>query len=309
MQAWRAQLHIMQTQPEWTDIRFFLEVARTGTIKMAGERLGVEHTTVSRRIDRLEASLDAVLFDRRRNGYLLTDAGRALVPHAEQMENALLGAVEESSRKEQGIVGTVRVGTPEAFGIQVLAPSLVALSERQPGLHIELMAQPQFPSLVSREVEILVTLEPPEMGRYKVARLAEVEYFLYGSPRYLEASPPILQMSDLSAHQFIDYIHDGSVSQRYRVLEEITPRPNRSFTSTSVLAQREAARQGMGLILMTPYVAMGAPELVRLFSDRPLITRTLWLAAPEDLFRSRKIRLAWDFIRDIVAERPELLKR
>ncbi|WP_082855306.1 LysR family transcriptional regulator [Paraburkholderia phytofirmans] len=140
-------------EPEWTDFRFFLEVARTGKVSSAGERPGVEHSTVSRRINRLEQSLGSVLFDRRRNGFYLTDAGKALVPHAERMENALLGALEEHMSQSTVVYGTVRVGTPEAFGIHVLAPSIVELNAQQPDLHVELMAQPQFPSLVTREVQ------------------------------------------------------------------------------------------------------------------------------------------------------------
>lgn len=80
-----------------------------------GEKLGIEHSTVSRRIDRLEATLRVVLFDRRRSGYSLTDAGHALIPHAEKMESALLAAVEESLEAADFIKGNVRVGTPEAL--------------------------------------------------------------------------------------------------------------------------------------------------------------------------------------------------
>ena len=68
----------MRQLPEWNDLRVFLTVARVGTISLAGERLEIEHSTVSRRIDRLESKLGAVLFDRRRSGYMLTDAGRRL---------------------------------------------------------------------------------------------------------------------------------------------------------------------------------------------------------------------------------------
>lgn len=74
----------MDTHPEWNDLKVFLAVARLGTISDAGEKLGIEHSTVSRRIDRLEATLRVVLFDRRRSGYSLTDAGHALIPHAER---------------------------------------------------------------------------------------------------------------------------------------------------------------------------------------------------------------------------------
>lgn len=258
----------MSELPEWNDLRVFLTVARLGTISQAGERLNIEHSTVSRRIDRLEEKLAVVLFDRRRSGYTLTDAGRRLIPHAEKMESALLEAVEQDMGKESSIEGTVRVGTPEAFGIHVLAPSLASLHEVHPGLHIELMAQPQFPSLVTREVEILVTLEPPQTGRYKVARLGQVEYFLYCSPGYRDTHPPIQALGDVAGHQFMDYVHDGSVSDRYRILNELTPNPQRSFTTTSVLAQRTAAAAGLGLVLLTPYVAQQGKDLVCVFQAR-----------------------------------------
>lgn len=299
----------MNKYPEWNDIKVFLAVARLGTISLAGERLGIEHSTVSRRIDRLEAKLGVVLFDRRRSGYSLTDAGNALIPHAEKMESALLAAIEQSLGSAQFVEGTVRVGTPEAFGIHVLTPSLVELRQKHPELHIELMAQPQFPSLVTREVEILVTLEPPEMGRYKVAKLAQIDYFLFCSPGYRNSRRPIRHLSDVAQHEFVDYVHDGSVSERYRVLEELIPKPKRSFTTTSVLAQRAAAAADMGLVLLTPYVAQEGSDLVSIFPDRPLMTRSLWIAAPEDLLKIKRYRVVWDHIRHVIDQHPHLFHR
>jgi DNA-binding transcriptional LysR family regulator len=293
-------------EPEWNDLKCFLELARSGTISSTGSKLGVEHSTVSRRIDKLEVALKTILFDRRRNGYLLTDAGRALVPHAEKMEIAVLGAIEESIGHSGKIVGTVRVGTPEAFGIKFLSSRLASLYAEHPELNIELIAQPQFPSLVSREVEILVTMERPTVGRYISSRLGEVSYFLFGSPAYLASHPTINSIEDLGDHSFIDYVHDGHVSDQYRFLYElVAPPPKRAFTSTSVLAQRAAAVSGLGLVLLAKFVAEERDDLVCIFPDRPLITRTLWIAAPEDLFRIRRIRYVWDQIRGIVAAHPK----
>ncbi len=152
----------MSTYPEWTDIRFFLEVARTGRLSSAANRIGVEHSTVSRRIDHLEHQLGAVLFDRRRSGYSIAEAGRALIPHAEAMESALLRAVEETSANSKDVVGTLRVGTAEAFGVCVLAPRLIRLREQHPRLRIELKAHPQSPSLESREVGSSFPLNAPK---------------------------------------------------------------------------------------------------------------------------------------------------
>ena len=280
----------MDPIPDWNDLRVFLAVARLGTITLAGERLGIEHSTVSRRIDRLEA-------------------GHALIQHADRMESVMLEAVEETVGLGVRAKGSVRVGTPEGVGIHLIAPWLAKLHREHPDLRIQLMPQPQYPSLVTREVEILITLDPPEVGRYKVARLTDVDFSIYCSPGYRDSHPPIRQVSDLAEHDFVDYIHDGSLSGLFRVLEELTPHPRRSFTSTSVLAQREAAAAGLGLVALSPFVADLADDLVCVFPGQALVTRTLWITAPEDLLRIKRIRVVWDFIREMIEARPELFRR
>lgn len=298
----------MKMTPEWDDIKVFLAVARLGTISKAGARLGIEHSTVSRRIDRLEKSVGSVLFDRMRSGYRLTETGQSLIPFAEKMEDALIEA-EEGLEKTQHAEGAVRVGTPEAFGIYVMSPRLVDFHHRHPGIRIELMAQPQFPSLVTREVEILVTLERPKMGRYKVARLAKIDYYLYCSPEYKATHPPIDRLSDLERHSFVDYIHDGHMSEMYRVLEELVPSPKRCFSTTSVIAQRTAAASGLGLALLTPYVANQEKNLINAYPSKPLVTRNLWVAAPEDLLKIKRISMTWDFIRELIDDNPDYFHR
>lgn len=299
----------MKQIPDWNDLRIFLTVARLGTISSTGERLGIEHSTVSRRMDRLEANLGLVLFDRRRSGYMLTEAGQTLISYAERMETALHEAVDNTTLSEARVQGAVRVGTPEAFGICILSKHLNELTTQYPDLQVQLMAQPQFPSLVTREVEILVTLEPPEVGRYIVARLATIEYYLYCSRAYWEENGPIENVEDIKAHRFVDYIHDGSVSERYRVLEEIMPEASRCFTTTSVLAQRTAAVAGLGLVLLTPYVAEQADDLIGIFPDRPFVTRGLWIAAPEDLLKIRRVRIVWEHIRHLIVSNPHYFHR
>jgi DNA-binding transcriptional LysR family regulator len=298
---------VMSNQPDWTDVRYFLEVARNGKLSSAAERLNVEHSTVSRRIDRLEKQLGVVLFDRHRSGYALTDAGRALVSHVESMEETLLSAIDDTASQGKGTTGIVRVGTLEGFGIHVLSPRLMKLASQYPHLSVELMVQTQLASLITREVEILVTVDPPKMGRYKVMRLTDMNYYLYASPSYLNKHAPIRESEDLAGHSFIDYVHSSSVSEQFRFLEEVTISPKRAFSCTSILAQREAAAAGMGLVLLTPYsaVAQGG-ELINVFPGQPQVTRSLWITAPEDLLRTRRVRLVWDYIVSIVKSEPHL---
>ncbi|WP_159969878.1 LysR family transcriptional regulator, partial [Raoultella sp. 18092] len=105
---------------DWENLRYFLELARTGTLAAAARRTGVEHTTVARRIQALEKQMGESLFAREAGGHRLTEAGRHLLPAVEAMETAVLG-VERVRPSGIGPVGLVRVGATEGFGTQVLA--------------------------------------------------------------------------------------------------------------------------------------------------------------------------------------------
>lgn len=290
----------MAQHPEWGDLRYFLELARTGKLSVTARKLGVEHTTVARRISRLEEQINSSLFDRRRDGYSLTEAGDALVPHAEAMEAAMLVAMSETGAQTGGATGTVRIGTPEAFGLFAVVPELPKLYAEHPNLQVELLPLPHFPSLAAREVDILVTLDRPLVGRYVVSRLTNLEYHLYASIDYLASRPPINDMSDLANHDFVDYVQDQLMSDDLRYLERLTSQPRRRFTSTSILAQRDAISAGLGMGMMTPYVVAGCDNLVRVLPGKAKIPLILWIAVPTDLFRLARVRAGWDFIRKIV---------
>ena len=295
--------------PEWSDLKYFLELARTEKLSEVALRFGVEHTTVSRRIDRLEEALGVSLFDRSRRGYSTTDAGRNLITHAEAIERSVLAAVDESNSVFELVAGKVRIGCPEGFGAWVIAPRLNMLYEAHPDLEVELHAQHMFPSIINREVDILMTLEPPQSGRYVVSRLVEVEFCLYGSKKYLTSHKPINASRDLSGHKFVDYAQNQLLRDQLRTLEKLEKleeAPRRVFTSTSIPAIREAMDAGVGLGLLPPYAVVGYNNLVTVLPHKPQLTLTTWLAAPSDLFGTRRIRVVWDFIRNIVGNEPEL---
>ena len=291
---------------DWTDFHHFLEVARTSTLTAASARLGVDHTTVARRLSRLEAALGATLFDRRRDGYALTDTGQALLAHAEAMESATLGAEEAAGGMGGAIAGTVRLGTPEVFGTRVLAPRLPALMAAHPELSVELLLQHRFVSLASREADLAVTLDPPSSGRYVASRLTPFRYLLYASPDYLARHPPIRRRADLAGHAFIDYVQDQLMSAELRYLDRLVEAPRRVFSCTGMLAQVVAAEAGLGLAMLAPYAVAPDSPLVQVLPGEIAVDSTLWLAAPADLFRLRRVRVVWDYLRALAAAQPGL---
>ena len=295
----------MNTLPEWTDLRFFLELARAGTLSGASRRLDVEHTTVARRIDRLETQLGATLFDRSREGYELTEVGLALLPHAEAMEGAALAAAEQIGGAEVAAHGVVRLGVPEVFGVKVVAPLLVGLLDRHPDLQIDLLALPRFANLANREADLGVMLDPPTTGRYVVTRLASFRFYLYASPGYLARHPPIREQADLARHDFVDYVQDRLASRELSYLNELGFTPRRRMCCSGMTAQIEAASLGMGLMMAPPYAV---PDDGRLVPVLPGFSaeRSFWLAAPTDLYRLRRVKVVWEVLREYADSSPGL---
>jgi DNA-binding transcriptional LysR family regulator len=296
----------MKTLPEWTDLRFFLELARAGTLSGASRRLEVEHTTVARRIDRLELQLGSTLFDRSREGYELTEMGHAILPHAEAMESAVLAAQDQLSGNEIAVRGVVRLGVPEVLGVRIVTPLLARFLEHLPDLSIDLLVQPRFANLANREADLGVTLDPPNTGRYMVTRLTSFRVYLYGSPDYLARHAPIERRADLAGHDFVDYVQDRLASHELNFVDELGVKPRRRLCCTGMMAQVEAAAAGLGLVMAPPYAVPRENCLVPILPDEVFVERSYWLVAPVDLYRLARVRAVWNLLRDAAETHPEL---
>ena len=293
------------TLPEWTDLRFFLELARAGTLSGASRRLEVEHTTVARRIDRLEAQLGTTLFDRSREGYELTEMGQALLPHAEAMESAALAATEQLSGNEVSVHGVVRLGVPELFAVRVVAPLMVKMLQTHPELSVDLLVLPRFANLANREADLGVMLDPPTTGRYMIARLATFRSYLYAAPSYLARHPPIRIQADLAQHDFVDYVQDRLASPELNYLSDLGFTPRRRLCCTGLPAQIEAAAAGMGLVMAPPYAVQEDTRLVPVLGDF-YAERSFWMVAPTDLYRLQRVKSVWNLLREYAESKPSL---
>lgn len=293
---------------DWDDLRYFLELARQKRLNQAGKKLGVDHTTVGRRIEMLETALGCRLFESTPSGYGLTDAGRRLLEPAEAIEGQV--AVLRESALEHGsrVNGTVRVGTPEGFGTLFLTPRLPRLQEQHPELDVELLTLPRFPSLAAREADIVLTLDPPQHGRYMTARLTDFTYGLYATPSYLARHAPIRTRAQLAGHRFVGYLDDMLPTPQFHYLEALVPGARPRFTSSGMLAQVAAVRADMGLAILAHYMA--GPDLVPVLPREATWKHTFWLTTHVDWFRLRRVRAVWDFMRRAVeAERGLFMAR
>ena len=279
---------------DWNDLRFFLELQRSGRLLTAAKRLNTTHSTVARHIDNIEQSLGTALFVQHAQGYELTPSGQALLKHAEAMENVALLAQEEITQAITPL-GKIRLGVTEGIGIMFFTPRMGSLFERYPGLEVELVAVPRFVGILNREAEISIHLERPNADLLITRKLTDYRLALYASPEYLAQAPALNYREDLAKHSWIGYVDDLLFSQELMFLNSFCRNPRVVFHSTSVIAQQQAARSGLGIAVLPCYMASADPDLVPLLPEES-IERTYWISTRRELHKSVRLRVVWDYV-------------
>lgn len=293
---------------DWDSLRHFLEVARTQRVSAAARKLGVEHTTVSRRIRALENQLDTVLFEKSRSsGFTLTEEGQRLFVQAEQMEGTVQEVYEQLSGMGQALSGHIRIGATEGFGTYVLTPLAADFQRCYPHITLDIMPVPRFVSLSKREADLAITIERPQRGPYVCSKLCDYTLRLYGTPEYLGRHAPIQSRADLHTHSFIGYVEEHLFSERLRYLEDLLPASRVVLRSTSVIAQYHAALQGQSLAILPCFIAAQDPRLVPVLEHDIVITRSFWMYCHEDLRKLKRLTALWNFMRKAIDRNTDLL--
>lgn len=293
---------------DWDNLRYFLELSRAGKLTAAARRLGVDHTTVARRVQALEKSLGQPLFIRGGVGYSLTEAGRRLLSQVEAMESAYLSIEQDDGEGGAGgVSGLVRIGATEGYGVELLAGQLASLSKRHPNLGIDLLAVPRMVRLARHEADIVITLERPERGPYIITKLTDYCLRLYASAEYLDSHPPIHNREDLRQHTFVSYIEDLLYSKELHYLDEIGKPLQIALRSTSILAQQNAAIAGAGIAILPSFTARRVPQLQEILADQVEFIRTFWMLMPVEGKDLARIRVSWDFLREMAQQNQDLM--
>ncbi|MCL6691341.1 LysR family transcriptional regulator [Pseudomonas sp. R3.Fl] len=283
---------------DWDNLRYFLELSRVGTLSAAARRLGVNYTTVARRIQALEKLLDAQLFLRGVAGYSLTEAGRDLLPQAEAMESAFSTIEKTHESQRESLSGHVRIGATEGYGALMLGPQLAEFTQQHPNLGIDLLAVPRMVHLSRREADIVITLERPERGPFIITKLTDYVLKLYASSDYLEHHPTIRSGEDLRQHSFVSYIDDLLYSKELFYLEEIGKPLHIALRSTSILAQHQATVAGAGIAILPSFAADADARLQCVLGEQISFTRTFWMLMPIELKDIARMKATWNFLRE-----------
>jgi DNA-binding transcriptional LysR family regulator len=297
-----------RSHTNWDDFRFFLAVARTGTLSAAAGLLGTEHTTVARRVSTLEGALNTRLFHKSNLGYSLTEAGDKLLAAAETMESASVEAQLAAQNEDHAIIGAVRVGAPDGFGSIFLAPRMHLITERYPKLQVELLATARLFSLSKREADIAISLSTAQHARVVSRRLIDYRLCVYASRSYLESAAPILEPEDIKAHSFVGYIEELLFTPELNYLNVIGADVEARIRSTNLLAQVHATLAGSGLCILPAFIASAYPTLIPVLPKQLSIMRSFHMHIHEDHRKAAHVREVAAFIVAEVNRNQSLFK-
>ncbi len=285
---------------DWDALQSFLAVARAGRLTLAARNLGIDHSTLSRRIKDLEARLQSQLFERSVQGYHLTPQGERLMHAAQTMESVAFEVMKEVAGTSLKIAGAVRIGAPDGFGTSFLAPRLGELGRLHPELSIQLVTMPRLFSLTKREADIAIGLAPPEEGRLHARKLTDYELGLYASSDYLARHGAPAERADLRNHRLIGYVSELLYSPELDYIPLIGKDLEPSLTSANLLAQHAMTVAGHGLCVLPRFMTAEDPRLVRVMADSVRLLRSLWLIVHSDIRDLARVRVTSDFIAETV---------
>lgn len=292
----------------WDDVRIFLAVARSGRFITAGQKLGMDHTTVARRISSLETSMGSRLLDRSPRGVTLTLEGKRLLGHAQRVEEEMLAASEDVSHADERLAGPVRLATPAGLGTYVIAPHIGEFVNAYPEIELSLIPESKAFSLAQREADILIGLNRPLHGNLVSQRLADYWLGLYASQDYLDRTPAITSAADLAAHDFVWSVSDLVDFSELKVLDHIARDSRIALRSSSVTVQHIAVASGLGIGLLHGFAAAQDPRLVAVLPDKVREMRTYWLTVHSNYRALPRVRAVIDFLHETVQRhKPHLM--
>lgn len=287
----------------WDDLRIFLAVARARTLIAAGRRLGMDATTVARRLARLEAEAGRSLFEITPAGHILTARGQEMLAHAQAMESAAIACAEGAKGGAPGS-GTIRLSVAEGFGTGVIAPHLHEFADAHPGIGVELVASSGFLNLSRREADLAVMLARPQRGPLVARKLTDYHLGLYARRG---AAPALAGIADLAGQRLVGYVPDLIYAPELHYLEETAPGHGAMLSSTSVNAQQAMIRSGAGIGILHCFVGDADPGLERVLRDEIDIQRGYWLVVHRDLRNVPRVKAFTEWIDALVARLRPLL--
>lgn len=291
----------------WDDFRLIKAIAEARSLPAAAELIGLNHSTVFRRLGQIEESLGTRLFERHRSGYVPTPAGEEMAVLAERLETDIAGFTRRLAGREILPAGELRVTTNDSLLVELLTPLFAAFMKQCPDIELDVLLGNQALNLSKRDADVAIraTDNPPEnlIGR----RVAQIGWALYGSATDFPEGPPA-DPSELTRQRWISLGDQFSNFKVVQYRQKHIPADQTVYKLNTVLGLAEAVEAGIGIGFLPCFIADKRPALVRLAHPQTGYAADLWLLTHPDLRHSPRVRLFLDFMAQELAKLRPLME-
>jgi DNA-binding transcriptional LysR family regulator len=287
---------------EWDDLKYFLAVARSGSLTESGRALRTSPATVAGRQTAVVSSIGAPQLDRRQSGYVLTESGQAIRLRVQDVEDAVLTVERQALGRDLRPSGKVRVATTDDIATLIIAPRMAELRSRFPQITLEIVARQDVANLTRRDADVALRLARPTHASYLVRKVGQWNLALYAARTYVEANSLKPGLRDLSKVALITWTAEGSHFVGGPWLREHARDSAVALTASTRRIHYAACRAGIGAAILPCVEADRDQELVRLLPSSRVSSMPLWLVVHRDLARTPRVRAVMDFLSEAAAK-------
>lgn len=281
---------------DWSLVQSFLAVAETGSLSAAARELGRSQPTLGRQVQALETDLGVSLFDRHARGLKLSAAGEQLLPMAQQMHAAMRQLSLAAAGQSQQLGGTVRITASVFASHHILPPILADIRRQEPSIQLELVATDISENLLFREADIAVRMYRPEQVDIVTRHLGDVPLCFCAARSYLDRAGRPTTPEELFQHDLVGFDSNDLIIAKMQAKGWPASKENFATRCDLQSAYWELIRAGCGIGFSQVQVAEADPavEILPLGVDIPVLP--VWLAAPQAMRQTPRIRRVWDLL-------------
>ncbi len=288
---------------DWDDVRYFLAVARGGSVRAAAVRLGVNHSTVLRRVAQLEARLGARMFEKLPSGYRLTAAGEEVVDLANQMEALSHQLETRVLGRDQSVRGLLRVTLAPPLATHLLMPDFADFARLHPDIEMDVVSSGDLANLTNRDADVAIrVVYDRKTLPLNLHGLKGPELFggVYISGERLAAwragAPDLIRWIVIGRYGIPEWASEGEI-----------PAQGVPFRTTDAQAQIAAVRQGLGMTTLPCFIGDAEPLLARAPGAALHLYGTVWLLTQGETRKTKRVRLFTEFLSRRLAAHAPLL--
>jgi DNA-binding transcriptional LysR family regulator len=291
----------------WDDLRLIKSIAEVRSLPAAADLLGVNHSTVFRRLGQLEETVGTKLFERHRAGYTLTAVGEEMVELAQKVDDEITAFTRKLAGREIAPAGELRVTTNDSLLIHLLTPLFTRFRRQCHDVRLDVVLANQELNLSKRDADVAIraTDNPPEnlVGR----RVATIAWSLYGRAADFP-EPEAITSENLYEQDWVSLGDNFATFKAVKFVQEHVAPERVGYKVNTVLGMAEAIEQGLGIGHLPCFIGDATPGLVRLGAPVPEFATGLWLLTHPDLRHSPRVRVFLDFLAAEIGRQRKIIE-